>query len=86
MTRDEITDKLRQGVYSVTFKKIDGTERTMPCTLREDMLPPAKKDEPLTQKRVRQINEDVLVVYCTDKQAFRSFRVANVINIQPYEE
>lgn len=81
-TKDELIESLKQGVYNVTFKKVDGTERTMPCTLREDILPPAKKDEPLTQKRVRQINEEVLVVYCTDKQEFRSFRLGNFIKME----
>jgi len=82
ISKDELIESLKQGVYNVTFKKVDGTERTMPCTLREDILPPAKKDEPLTQKRVRQINEEVLVVYCTDKQEFRSFRVGNFIKME----
>ena len=81
-TKDELIESLKQGVYNVTFKKVDGTERTMPCTLREDILPPAKKDETLTQKRVRQINEEVLVVYCTDKQEFRSFRLGNFIKME----
>lgn len=84
--RKELVEQLRTGVFNVTFTKVDGTERTMPCTLKEELLPPAKKDDPLSQKKVREINENVLVVYCTDKQAFRSFRVDNVTDIQPYKE
>ena len=81
LTKQELTEQLLTGVYNVTFTKVDGTERTMPCTLREDILPPAKQEDPLSQKKVRAINDEVLVVYCTDKNEWRSFRVANVINV-----
>jgi hypothetical protein len=81
LTKQELTEQLLTGVYNVTFTKVDGTERTMPCTLREDILPPAKQEDPLSLKKVRAINDNVLVVYCTDKNEWRSFRVANVINV-----
>lgn len=82
MSRQEIVEQLKTGVFNVTFTKLDGTERVMPCTLDEQLMPPAKKDDPLTQKKVRELNENVLIVYCTDKQAFRSFRVNNVKRIE----
>lgn len=78
LTKQELSEQLLTGVYNVTFTKVDGTERTMPCTLKEDLLPAAKKDDPLSQKKVRAVNEEVMVVFCTDKQEWRSFRVANV--------
>jgi hypothetical protein len=83
LTKQELSEQLLSGVYNVTFTKVDGTERTMPCTLKEDLLPPAKLEDPLSQKKVRAINDEVMVVYCTDKQEWRSFRVANVKAIQP---
>ena len=82
LTKQELTEQLLNGVYNVTFTKVDGTERTMPCTLKEDILPPAKQEDPLSQKKVRAINDEVLVVYCTDKNEWRSFRLANVISVQ----
>ena len=81
LTKQELTEQLLNGVYNVTFTKVDGTERTMPCTLKEDILPPAKQEDPLSQKKVRAINDEVLVVYCTDKNEWRSFRVANVTSV-----
>jgi hypothetical protein len=81
MTKNEIQSLLKQGLCEVTFTKVDGTVRTMPCTLREDLLPPAKHEDPLSTKKVREVNEAVMVAYCTDKQAWRSFRVDNVISI-----
>lgn len=83
LTKQELTEQLMSGVYNVTFTKVDGTERTMPCTLKEDLLPPAKQEDPLSLKRVRTVfeNDKVLVVYCTDKNEWRSFRVANVTSV-----
>ncbi len=83
LTKQELAEQLKSGVYTVTFTKLDGTERTMPCTLKEDLLPPAKQEDPLSQKKVRAVSDQVLVVYCTDKKEWRSFRVANVTDIQP---
>lgn len=83
MTRNDIQAALKQGLCEVTFTKVDGTVRTMPCTLKEDLLPPAKQEDALSTKKVREINEAVLVAYCTDKQAWRSFRVDNVISVEP---
>lgn len=80
--RQELIEQLRKGICAVTFTKVDGTEKTMRCTLKEDLLPPPSKDDPLTQKKVRNITEDVLVVYCTDKNEFRSFRINNLIKIE----
>jgi len=86
MTRQELIDALKHGVYNVTFTKLNGEERTMPCTLMESMLPPATKDDPITQKKVRDLNEQVLAVWCVDKRAFRSFRVDNVKKIEAWTE
>jgi hypothetical protein len=67
----------------VKFTKVDGTVREMPCTLHPDLLPKvevkegAKKKEPKTE---------VMGVFCTDKQEWRSFRVDNVISVTPAGE
>ena len=42
----------------------------------------AKKDEPLTQKKVREINENVVSVWDVNAQGWRSFRVANVTGFE----
>ena len=41
-TRDELMETLRKEVVEVTFLKLDGAERKMPCTLITSFLPPAK--------------------------------------------
>lgn len=80
--RAMLTEKLRRGICMVSFTKVDGTQRTMPCTLKEDLLPPASKSDPASQKRIREISDAVMVVWCTDRAAWRSFRVENVTGIQ----
>ena len=75
MNRQELVSFLSQGVCELTFTKVDGTERTMPCTLKEDLLPKAI----LTEDNVvpRKLNVDVLRVFVTDINEWRSFRIEN---------
>lgn len=74
---------LQYYTCEVRFKKIDGSIRTMPCTLRRDKLP---AQEPIAEstehKRTKKYNPDVLSVYCLDQQEWRSFRLDNVISVK----
>lgn len=68
----------------VTFTKVDGTVRTMPCTLNEALLPVVEQIVPVPDAplpKVKKHNPAVMSVFCTDKQEWRSFRVENVISI-----
>ena len=78
ITRSEMIEQLSTSTCRVVFKKVNGDERDMQCTLREDIIPAATKDEPITQKKVRNINEEVLPVYDINAEGWRSFRVENV--------
>jgi hypothetical protein len=46
----------------------------MPCTLVENKLP---KQE-ITEVKERKLSTETISVWCTDKNEWRSFRVANV--------
>jgi len=81
-TKEELIKLLKENVVEVTFTKLNGDERIMPCTLKEDLLPPAKKDEPLTQKKVREISDAVVPVWAIESKAFRSFRYDRVKSIK----
>ena len=81
-TRDELMETLRNEVVVVTFKKLNGDERTMPCTLIPDFLPPAKKDEAITQKKVREISDKVCAVWAVESKGFRSFRYDRVTKVE----
>ena len=65
--RSEMVDMLRQQVCQVRFIKVNGEERDMQCTLKEDLIPTEKKPK-----------DDVIKVFDVDQQDWRSFRVDNV--------
>jgi hypothetical protein len=79
MTRSEIVNILTNGIHNITFTKVDGTERTMPCTLDPNILPPQSLEE---SQIVRKTNMDVLRVFVTDINQWRSFRIENLKNIE----
>ena len=85
MTREEIMTVLKENVAQVTFTKINGDVRIMDCTLHESHLPSAKEDDPTSEKKVREINEEVVSVWDTKAQGWRSFRVENVTTVEIIE-
>lgn len=81
-TKEELIKLLETEVVEVTFTKLNGDERNMPCTLIPNMLPPAKKDDPLTQKKVRNISDKVIAVWAIESKGFRSFRYDRVSKVE----
>ena len=79
--REEIVNKLKQGLLEVTFNKVNGDERVMTCTLQEGVIPAATKKDPLSLKKIREVNPEVVSVWDTNATGWRSFRVANVTNV-----
>ena len=71
-------DRLVKGQVVVQFRKVNGDERVMPCTLSPELLPEATAsvDPSLTPSLYE---ADYLRVYATDIQEWRSFRFDNVI-------
>ena len=76
MDRNILLEALTKHECTVTFTKVNGETRVMPCTLKEDLVP---KVEP---KGVKKPNEAVVSVWCLDKREWRSFRVDNVVDLQ----
>ena len=82
-TREQLSELLRTGECIVEFTKIDGTVRTMPCTLDPMIIPPAPEPKVLAEgevAKVKKINPDVFSVWCLEKKEWRSFRFANLIS------
>ena len=69
-----LIEYLRWNTVKVNFEKTDGTIREMRCTLKKDLIPPPDK-YPVNKKKVRELNDEVVVVWDLDKEAWRSFRV-----------
>jgi WYL_2, Sm-like SH3 beta-barrel fold len=76
--RENLVNLLQASDCKVTFTKVDGSERTMRCTLN------GFDDEPLTEsvESDKKINQETLIVWDLDKEAWRSFRVQNVTNVE----
>ena len=76
--RDETIENLKTGCVEVSFTKVNGDKRVMTCTLQESIVPVPKKDDSITQKKVREVNPEVQVVWDTTAGGWRSFRWENV--------
>lgn len=73
---------LTNGVYAITFTKVNGEVRTMPCTLKESMLPARVPVAESAEKKTRVPKVDNISVWCTDKNEWRSFKVMNVTQVE----
>ena len=68
---------LLAGPTTVVFKKVDGTQRTMKCTLNEALLPPRT----LTQSD-RKVNDGIQAVFDLESNQWRSFKWDNFISFE----
>ena len=83
-TREELVEMLGNEIVDVTFQKLSGDERKMKCTLIPRMLPPAQRDDKLSQTKIRNLEEKTLVVWAIDIEpsAWRSFRYDRVKKVE----
>ena len=80
-TKHQLKELVENGVVTVVFTKIDGTERTMHCTLLAEHLPKQDTAKLLIEKTNRNENENVMSVWDCDNNGWRSFRVDSVLRI-----
>ena len=79
LTKQELKEVFSKNIVTITFKKVDGSERVMKCTLDPNFLP--GRDKPTSSKKKTE-NENVLPVWNIDEQEFRSFRVDSLISYE----
>lgn len=77
--KDEVLRNLKEGICKVVFTKVNGDSRTMQCTLNEKHLPAQIETVEATQKKTP--NPDVLAVWDTQAEGWRSFRWDSLINV-----
>jgi hypothetical protein len=79
-----LVELLGKEICDITFKKLNGDERKMKCTLVPSMLPPANRDDKLSQTKIRNLEEKVFVVWAIDIEpsAWRSFRYDRVSAVE----
>ena len=73
--KNELKQLLKKKTVEIKFKKKDGSDRTMNCTLVSDVVPVYEKKT----ERTRPENDNVLAVWDLDKKAFRSFKLESII-------
>ncbi len=83
VTREMIYDQLRNSICEVTFTKVNGEKRVMPCTLKSGVVPPTKVSQ---LREAKKTNDDVISVWCTDKKEWRSFKIGNFISIRKLDD
>lgn len=79
LKQDEIINQLKMQTVNIEFMKKDGTRRKMTCTLMPEMLPAQVDLEELIN--TRKGNPDILAVFDTDKDEWRSFRWDSLLSV-----
>lgn len=80
--KKHVLKALLRSHCEVTFTKVDGSIRTMPCTLRTDSIPQESFSVIKENTKPKRDNPETISVWCLDKQSWRSFRIENVISIR----
>jgi len=70
-----VTAALLTGPTTIVFKKVDGTVRTMKCTLNEALLPRREITE-----SARKVNEGIQTVFDLELNQWRSFKWDNFVS------
>lgn len=79
-TREHIVERLKSSVATVTFTKVDGSQRVMTCTLQKKYLPEEyqnREGEMLTE-----VEGNTVSVWDVNASGWRSFRVSSVTDIK----
>lgn len=77
--RELLNKFLKELHCEVTFTKVDGERRIMPCTLNPSLIP----EQPIKESvKTKKANPEVMSVWCTDKQSWRSFRINSVETVK----
>lgn len=79
--KETLLNKLKNDSVTITFKKLNNETRNIKCTLMEKYLPTATKDDLMSQKKIRQISPEILAVWDLEKNAWRSMRWSNIIEV-----
>lgn len=80
ISRGVAEQMLMENICVVEFNKADGSARSMPCTLKPSLIPKTGG----AGNGI--VSEALVVVWCVDKQAWRSFRLDRVKSIRALEQ
>jgi len=75
---NELITKLQNAVVTVTFNKVDGTERVMKCTLQTHFLPEEHRGK---GPMLTETTPLTVAVWDVEAHGWRSFRFDNVTSV-----
>lgn len=76
---NDLVRMAKESVIQVTFKKVDGSVRIMDCTLQDKFLPEQYQGK---GPMLTETTPLTLSVWDVALSAWRSFRIADVTNVQ----
>lgn len=80
-TKETIASMLRDSVVTVTFTKVDGTERVMKCTLMSEYVP-VNQNSASNQVLLQETgNDNNISVWDVEAKGWRSFRISSVKSV-----
>ncbi len=81
--KETLIQELKNSTAIITFVKKDGGERKMVCTLDIEQMPKIEpKPSVESDKKPRASNPEVLPVFDIEAQAWRSFRLDSIKNVE----
>ena len=75
---NELHEGLKNGICTITFTKVDGSERVMKCTKNQPYIQEHEIQYEKKTNRTRTENESLLVVFDTEKNDWRSIRIDSI--------
>lgn len=83
LTKDELTEMLHNGIVEVNFlKKSTGEERTIMATLDIGSVSESEASQMSTVGKGRSKPDDLVTVWDTKKQGWRSFYFGNILTVK----
>lgn len=80
-TKENISSMLRDSIVTVTFTKVDGTERVMKCTLMSEYVP-VNENSASNQILLQETgNDSNISVWDVEANGWRSFRINSVKSV-----
>ena len=81
LNKETLKEYLTKCVAEITFNKVDGSARTMYCTLMSDYLPEQNAIDENVRHVPRKDNDNTLAVWDMDNKGWRSFRLDSITNV-----
>ena len=79
ITKQDLKVLLKKNILNINFNKVDGTNRQMRCSLREDLVPEYQRK---TEKPQKPENENIVSVWALEENGFRSFRLDSLVSYE----